>query len=79
MARLATPFTHVLLYDMMPVCRVCHDFTATHGLEERQERGDTKGGGNNREHSSSDIVDVLIGMINIRTYGGDHVCETSSL
>jgi len=49
----------------LPVCHVCHDFTATHGLEERQERGDTKGGGNDRECSSSDVADVLIGMIAI--------------
>ena len=65
MARLAAPFTRILLYNTMAVCHVCHDFTATHGLEERQERGDTKGGGNDRECSSSDVADVLIGMIAI--------------
>src|SRR6267154_5074738 len=78
MARLAAPFTRILLYNTMAVCHVCHDFTAIHGHEERQERGDTKGGGNDRECASGGVADILVSMINIGTHGGDHVCKTSS-
>ena len=51
----------------------------TDGLEERQEGGDSQGGGHHSEGPGGGVTDVLVQVVNVRPHCGDHGGQTSSL
>lgn len=51
----------------------------THGFEEGQEGGDAEGRGHHSEGSSRGVSHVLVHVVDIRSHGGDHRSQASSL
>ena len=51
----------------------------TNSLEERQEGGDSQGGGHHSEGPGGGVTDVLVQVVNVRPHCGDHGGQASSL